>query len=189
MEIMKSFKLLIALFAVFFFNSCSEDDSTSPVDAESLLGTWTVISLNADSNVNTNLLQVPIQTSTTSVGENFNYDVTFTETEYTVVGGYDLITTGTINGIPTDFDPVSITDVSETGTYALNGNDITIDGNLYEFEADGISLSETSEQQVAQIAFNSNNELVMTQNVEETVNQDGIEFVVKIKAVSVWRKK
>lgn len=189
MNSMKPFKLLLAVFTLIFFNSCSEDDSTTPVDSESLLGTWTVISLNADSDVNTNLLQIPIQTSTTTVGENINYDVTFTETEYTVMGGYDLITTGTINGISSDFDPVSITDISETGTYTLSGNNITIDGNLYEFEADGISLSETSEQQVAQIVFNSNGELVMTQNVEETVSQDGTDFEVKIKAVSVWRKK
>ena len=186
---MKILKVFLALTVLIFFNACSDDDGTTPVDSESLVGTWEAISLNVDSEINTTVLQIPIQTQTTTVGENIDYEVTFTETEYTAVGGYDLTTTGTINGVPSDFDPVSITGISETGTYSINGNQITIDGNLYEFEADGISLSEPSEQQVAQIALNSNGDLVITQNIEQTVTQDGVDFEVAVDAVSIWRKK
>ena len=185
---MKILKVFLALTILIISNACSDDDTT-PVDSESLIGTWEAISMNVDSDINTTVLQIPIQTQTSSVGENIDYEVTFTETDFTVIGGYDLITTGTINGVPSDFDPVTISGINETGTYSLDGNKITIEGNLYEFEADGISLSEPSEQQVAQITLNSNGDLVMTQNIEQSVTQDGVDFEVIIDAVFVWRKK
>ncbi|MEM9143294.1 MAG: hypothetical protein AAGA86_09920 [Bacteroidota bacterium] len=94
--------------------SCdNEDDTTTPLDAESLIGEWTLISLEADIDLETNVFQlVPINSSTTSVGENFDYDLTLTETEYHVEGGYDLVTTATLNGESIGEDRQTISDTS-----------------------------------------------------------------------------
>ena len=186
---MKILKLFLSFALVALFISCSEDDGTEPVDATSLVGTWSAISLDADIDFNGEFSGIPLESSTNTVGENFDYTLTLTETEYTVVGGYDLVTTGTVNGEPLEAETTSITGIDETGTYALDGNTITINGNVFDFEANGVSLSEASSEQTAQVSFNSDGDLVLTERGEQTLNVEGISFTVEIDAVSVWRRQ
>lgn len=187
MKILKPF-LLFAFVAL--LTSCSDDDDNNePVDIDSLIGTWAVTSLDADIDLSGDFANIPITSSTNTVGDNFDYTVTFTETEYTVTGGYDLITTGTVNGEPLDSEPTSISGINETGTYSLDGNTITIDGNIYDFEANGVSLSETSPEQTIEISFNSDGDLVMRERGEQSITEEGITFTVDIDAVSIWRRQ
>nr|WP_299342091.1 hypothetical protein [Allomuricauda sp.] len=186
---MKIFKPFLLFAFVALIASCSDDDSTEPIDAETLIGSWTAISLDADIDLNGDFAGIPVVSSTNTVGENLDYNVTFTETEYTVTGGYDLVTTGTVNGEPLDAEPTSISGINETGTYSLDGNTLTIDGNIYDFDANGVSLSEVSAEQIVEVSINSNGELVMRERGEQTLTVEGINFTVDIDAVSVWRRQ
>lgn len=186
---MKILKPILLFAFVALLASCSDDDSTEPVDPTSLIGTWTAISLDADIDLNGDFGGIPIESSTNTVGENFDYTLTLTETEYTVIGGYDLVTTGTVNGEPLEAEPTSITGIDETGTYSLDGNTITINGNVFDFEANGVSLSEASSEQTAEISFNSDGDMVLTERGEQMLTVEGISFTVNIDAVSVWRRQ
>ncbi|UII76313.1 hypothetical protein LV716_00535 [Flagellimonas sp. HMM57] len=185
---MKYLKLFFLSTLLISFISCSDDDETPQIDSDSLLGTWTMISLDADTDLDGNFSIIDIESSTNTVGENFDYDLTFTETGYTVEGSYDLVTTGTTNGQPIN-DTTSITDVSESGTYTLDGNTITVDGDLYEYDINEVDLSGVLTDQSAKVSLNSNGQLVIDQIIDQNVNEEGIMFTVKIDATTIWRKK
>ncbi|MEM7486249.1 MAG: hypothetical protein AAF348_13660 [Bacteroidota bacterium] len=186
---MKYFKLFFLSTLLISFLSCSDDDEdTPPIDTTSLIGTWTAVSLDADIDLNGSFSIIDIESSTNTVGENFDYELTFTETGYTVTGSYDLVTTGTVNDEPFT-DTTSITDVSETGTYSLDGNTITVNGGLYELGVDEVDLSDILAEQTGEISFNSNGELVVRQNIDQTVNEQGIALATKIDATTVWKRK
>ncbi|MDC6367007.1 MULTISPECIES: hypothetical protein [Flavobacteriaceae] len=186
---MNSIKAILLSTAVtLLFISCNKDEDTTPVDNESLIGSWSLISLEADIDLETNFSGLPIESSTKSVGENFDYTLTFTETTYAVEGGYDLVTTGTVNGVPIDSDTQSISGISETGTYEFSNSSITIDGQLYEFELNEIDTSGISLDQSMDVAFNGDGNLVITQNQEATITEDGIDFTYNVDAVMILTK-
>ncbi|MEX0315606.1 MAG: hypothetical protein AB3N18_15625 [Allomuricauda sp.] len=186
---MNSVKTFLSLaVTLLLFLSCSKDEDTTPVDSESLIGTWSLISLNADVDLETNFSGLPLKSSTKSVGENFDYTLTFTETTYAVEGGYDLVTTGTVNGVPIDSDTQSISGLSETGTYEFSDGSITVDGQLYEFELNEVDTSAISLDQSMDVVFNGDGDLVITQKQDATITQDGIELTYSVDAKMVLTK-
>ncbi|SNY99466.1 hypothetical protein [Flagellimonas pacifica] len=185
---MKSLKLFFAAVTILFI-SCDKDDDTTPVDSKSLIGSWSLISLQADIDLETDFSGIPIKSSTKSVGENFDYTLTFTETTYAVEGSYDLVTTGTVNGVVIDEDTQSISEISESGTYEFSDSSIKIDGQLYEFEINEIDTSGLSLDQNIDVAFNNDGDLVMTQKQEATITQDGVSVSYTINATTIFKRK
>ena len=187
---MKTIKLLFTSILLALFISCeSDDDTNTPVDQDSLIGTWEMISLNVDTDFSGNLLEVPITSSTTSVGENFDYVLTFTETTYNASGSYDIVTTGTVNGVPLDEERETITDANESGTYEFVDGELIIDGALVDVE------DVTSELEGAEIdpnfeaTLNSNGELVIEQRGEISVDVEGVPLDIEYDSRVVFRKQ
>ena len=160
---MKIFKLLSITAAFIFFVSCSSDDDQgpSPIDQDSLIGTWEMISLNVDTDFSGNIAGIPVTSSTTSVGENFNYTITFTETTYSSSGTYDIVTTGTVNGVPLDEERETITDLEESGTYEFVDGELVVDGSLVDTEDLGSELEGVEIDPSFEASLNSNGELVI----------------------------
>ncbi|WP_350287012.1 hypothetical protein [uncultured Croceitalea sp.] len=180
---MKILKLLIALCLIVSITSCSKDDNgTTPADAQSIIGTWSLNMLQADIDLSGTFNSIPFQGTARSVGENFDYTITFTETNYTSQGSYDIVTTGTVNGIPLDEDRQTIVEEASTNTYSFNNGSIEFDANAFEFESQDISFSDPSDLQEYDVAFDSNGNLIMTQVIETTVEQDGIPITTSVDA-------
>lgn len=180
---MKIFKVFIIVVLCLSITSCDKDDeTTSPVDAQSLIGSWSMTAFEADVDLSSSFEGLPINSSTNSVGENFDYTLIFTETTYTVEGSYDIVTTGTVNGIPIDTDRQTITDISETGTYSFDDGIIEFDGNAFDFESNDIEFSEFSGDQELSVSFDSNGNLVMTQVLETTIEEQGVAVSTAIDA-------
>lgn len=180
---MKTLKAFIILSLCLSVISCDKDnETTTPADAQSIIGSWSLSALEADVDLSSSFEGLPINSSTNSVGENFDYTVVFTESTYTVEGSYDIVTTGTINGIPIDTDRQTITDISETGTYNFNDGTIEFDGNVFDFESNDVEFSEFSGDQELSVSFDSNGNLVMTQILETTIEEQGIEVTTAIDA-------
>ena len=168
------------------FTSCdSDDDETTTADEQSIIGTWSMIEFEADSEITTDVAgQTLTIADVTSVGENFDYTVVFTENTYAVGGSYDIVTTGTGTG-ETIEDTQSITGIDETGTYTLNTEEGTIlfDGNLFDFEANGMEFSEDQE---LNITFDNSGNLVLTQVVETIIEEQGLELSATVDARAVF---
>ena len=187
---MKILKLLSLSILLTLFISCSSDDdeNTMPVDQDSLIGTWEMISLRVDTNFSGTVLEVPITSSTNSVGENFDYTLTFTETTYSASGSYDIVTTGTVNGIPLDEERETIADASESGTYEFVDGELVIDGAVIDLddidELEGAEFDPNFEA-----SLNSNGELVIEQSGEVSIDVEGTPLNVEYDSRVVFRKQ
>jgi hypothetical protein len=188
---MKIFKLTTVLIAFTLFLSCSNDDgeTSTPVDQDSLVGTWEMISLNADVDFSGELAGLPVTSSTSSVGENFDYTITFTETTYSSSGSYDIVTTGTLNGIPLDEERETISDANERGTYELVDGELIIDGDLVDLEEANSELEGVEFDPNFEVTFNSNGELVIEQSDAITVEAEGTPINIEYDSRIVLRKQ
>ncbi|MFS4456897.1 hypothetical protein [Maribacter sp. 2304DJ31-5] len=184
---MKSLRIFTLFLAVLFLSCDKEDEDTTPIDAQSLIGKWAVTSFIVDINIDGEIAEIPLNSSTKSVGENFDYILTLTETTYTVEGSYDIVTTGKINGVPFDADTQTIDRVSETGTYSFSEDSITFDGVLFEFDANDVEFSEFSEDQALKASFNTDGELVFIQNVATDIAESpintSVDSTIKLKRI------
>lgn len=183
---MKSLKFIFAITATLFFISCdNEEDDTTPVTSETIIGSWSTTALEADILIEGDINGIPFVSDTRSIGENFDYVLTFTETEYTAVGGYDLVTTGTLNGETITTDTTSIRDISETGTYSFDDGTITFDGQLFEFNGDDLEMS----NQTLDIAFNADGDLVITQEINIDMTEGVFPNETSINAAMVLERQ
>ena len=175
---MKILKPFFALFLFLSFVACdSDDEEITAVNAQSIIGSWSLDELEANADFTTQVEGIPFTGNVQSVGENFDFTLIFTETTYSVEGSYDLVTTGTVNGLPIDTDRQSITDISETGTYTLNDDGtIEFDGTVFDLGSVDTEITEVLDDQVLTVAFDDNGNLVLTQNIETTVEEQGIEL-------------
>ena len=186
---MKILKLLILTLSLTFFVSCSDDDeNTTPVDQETLIGTWEMIALNVNTDIRGTFGEVPITSSTSSGGENFDYTIVFTETTYTATGSYDVVTTGTVNGIPLDEERETVMDANERGTYEFVDGELVIDGELIDIEEANSELEGVELDSNFEVSLNSNGELVVEQNGEVAILVEGSPLDVEYDSRIVFRK-
>jgi len=136
--------------------------------------------LEVDVDLSTSFDGIPIRSNTQSVAENIDFIITFTETTYTAEGRYDLVTTGELNGVPIDTERESFTNISETGTYTLNDDGtIEFDGEVFDLEAtDDLEFSEFSVDQELNISFDANGNLVLTQDIDTTIEEEGVDLSI-----------
>ena len=187
---MKIFKFLSVLITFTFIISCSDDDeNTSPVDQDSLIGTWEMISLDVDTDFSGDLLGTPVTSSTSSIGENFDYTLTFTETTYSASGSYDIVTSGTLNGIPLDEERETVTDANESGTYEFVDGELVIDGALVDLEEVNSELEGVEIDPSFETSFSSNGELVIEQSGEITIDAEGTPLDIVYDSRIVFRKQ
>ncbi|MEN1784288.1 MAG: hypothetical protein AAGF77_04030 [Bacteroidota bacterium] len=183
---MNVFKLFTTLIFVCLFTACSEDENDNEtIDIpDTLVGTWNLIAIDADTDISGTLADFEYDGAFESVGENLNYTVVFTETTYTVQGSYDIVTTGTLNGLPIDPSRDSTTDVLETGTYTYNDDGLTIDGQFYDLGNEDLP----EDLQIGQefdITFNSNGNMVMSELFTSSMTEL-IPLDIEVDAQLVW---
>ena len=187
---MKMYRVIPILFSLVFFVSCSDDDSdTTPVDQDTLIGTWEMISLNVDTDISGTFAEVPVTSTTSSVGENFDYTIVFTETTYSATGSYDVVTTGSVNGVPLDEERETVTDANERGTYEFVDGELVIDGELIDIEEANSELEGAELDSNFEVTLNSNGELVVEQNGEVSIEVEGSPLDVEYDSRIVFRKQ
>lgn len=187
---MKMYRVIPFLCAFILFISCSDDDSdTTPIDQDTLIGTWEMISLNVNTDISGTFAEVPITSSTSSVGENFDYTIVFTETTYSATGSYDIVTTGTVNGVPLDEERETITDANERGTYEFVDGELVINGELIDLEDANSELEGAELDPNFEVALNSNGELVVEQSGDVSIEVEGSPLDVEYDSRIVFRKQ
>ncbi len=185
---LKLAKLFFTLSLLIFINACANDDDVS-TDPESLIGTWSAISFNADIESSTMVEEEDFLISTIALGSNFDYNVTFTESAFTTSGGYDMTTSGSFNGDIISESTDSYSNVSGSGTYTADNSSLTIGGSFFAFEFNGMNLDSQGSTQTVSYEINSNNELVITQNETMETTTSGVTSTTTIVSSSTWEKQ
>ena len=96
------------------------------------------------------------------------------------------------NGKNIEGEPYTLEDVTGTGNYSINGNEMTIDGAFFEFTFDGMDSSAFEEEQTVTFQITDNGQtLTFTQNdtTTETDALTGATVTSTQASTSVWQRQ
>ncbi len=108
---------------------------------------------------------------------------------YTTNGGYDLNITSSFDGM-SQTAIENFSNVSGSGNYTTDGDQITVRGSFFDFEVSGVDISEFQEEATATYEINSDGQLRFTQDetLSPVVSPD-VTSTSSIRSVSVWERK
>ena len=108
-------RILSALTIITLMVSCSNEDSIE--NTQGILGEWTAIEFKSNITSEVGSGNDITRTEANITGLNFDYDLTFTESDWSAIGGYDTeIRTQSHLGQDETITE-TLTDVTERGTY------------------------------------------------------------------------
>ncbi|GGG20817.1 hypothetical protein GCM10011344_21950 [Dokdonia pacifica] len=182
-------KLCIALLVITSFVGCSSDDDSNNDTSASLVGTWTVTSLEYEGATSFELLGEPINTSFDGVGQNLDLEIEFTESpnEYRSSGSYDVVVNFDVNGM-TETETSSVDNFEGEGTWERNGNILSVDGSIVDVDID-FPLTEDMTMNDVTILELTETTLRLGQDVSEEVTQEGITVSVNLTSEIVLTRQ
>ncbi len=172
---MKYLKLLFLFVVPFSIISCSDDDEADqPIDATTLIGTWDMTSLASVLALTTTLEGSEVTIGGISTGENIDFTITFTETEYTVNGTYDVVTVGTLNGEDVSTETESLEFMNESGSYTLNNNTIEFQNGVLTEDNTDFEIDDPGLEQLTVSITNNGQNLTLSQDVDTVTEEEGV---------------
>jgi len=171
MKITKLF--LIAISALLF--SCGSDDEAPLPTAEGMIGTWDVTDIDYSGTTTTSYMGQSIKARFTGHGKEIDYTTTFSSSPNTVVseGSYLIELTTTIGG------------ESETETYEFD--EALMDGT-WELDGRKVIITNDGQEQEGTITKQSETELEVRVDLEQSMTDSGITVKTKVKAVYKFEK-
>ncbi|MEO1518326.1 MAG: hypothetical protein AAFV95_25130 [Bacteroidota bacterium] len=170
----KSIFFLSLLLAI---GACSKDDATS----DDIKGVWKAISFEATASSTFQGTGSTSRINSTTV----NYTVNFGDSDWTTNGGYTYTTSTTVTGFPASNSTETVSDVEGSGTYSIDGNEMTLNGSFFEFDFNGMTFNTTSGPQTANFEINSNGQLIISQ--DETMTSQGVS--TNVTSRSIWERE
>ncbi|WP_299336170.1 hypothetical protein [uncultured Psychroserpens sp.] len=196
---MKKISYLLCLFVLLSAFTCENEplegdfvnediDNPGGGGDVTLVGTWALVDFTADINTQTSFGGIDFVVDFLTEATDSDYILEFTETSYTVNGDYELTSSTTVNGETTSYTD-SYTDVSGSGVYSTDGNEMTVDGSFFELDVDGVEMEVLQGEQTATYELSADGQtLTFSQNDVETQNEGGAETTTIIVSESVWQK-
>lgn len=195
---MKKFTYLFCLFILCSAFTCEnepldgdfvlEDNNPDNQANGSLVGTWTLVSMEADIATSTVFQGIDFSVAFTAEVTDSDYTLVFAEDSYTVSGDYEMTITSTFDGVTETYTD-SYTNVTGGGNYSTNGNVMTVDGQFFEFDFEGAPTDVASGEQTAEFQLSNNGQtLTFFQDETITENEAGFEATVTTVSTSVWQK-
>ncbi|RSK38225.1 hypothetical protein [Mangrovimonas spongiae] len=160
--------------------------SANPAD---LIGDWEIVSFEATTANEIDMMGQVFSTGFEVEGVEMDYIVTFTESTFETNGNYNMELTVLMDGQPTQTMSQTYTDVTGFGTYTTDGNTMTTDGTFFDFNFDGVDMSEFGGPQTAQYSFsNGGQTLTMTQDTQEVETNNGAETITIVNSTTVLNR-
>ena len=184
---MRSFFFLFLLSLTISFAACGGSEDEMP-PANEVVGTWEAIFFEAETETSTDFNGMMTNTTAQITSSNLNYEATFNATTFTTMGDYDLTTTTTVPPNPPFVSMSSLTDIEGSGSYSIDGNQMTISGSFFAIEINGSPVDTGGEEQVVTYEINADGELVFTQDQEFVTTQPGVTTTSVIRSTSIWRR-
>lgn len=156
-----------------------------------ILGEWNLVEFDVETSTTANLNGTEVSSDVQIFSTSADYTVNFTESTFTTNGGYSYSSLVIVNGTEIPNDPVTLTNVSGNGTYGVNGNEMTVNGQFFEFSLDGVDSSVFGEEQTLQFQISADGEtLTFLQNETQIANDPttGAETTSVIEGFSVWTR-
>jgi len=190
---MKKLAALLCLFTLFFAFTCENE----PLDFEpetgetdvALLGEWNLSEFDVEVNTSTDFQGQQIASEVEIFSTTVNYALNFTENNFSTNGGYSYVAEVTTNGIQVPAEPYTIDNVSGSGSYSVNGNEMTVDGSFFEFTFEGMDFSQFQGEQTVAFQISDNGQtLTFSQNetMTETDAATGTTTTSVTVSTSVW---
>lgn len=153
-----------------------------------LIGSWTLIDMNADIVSETEFNGVNFTSEFSVEITDSDYVLTFTASDYTVEGDYTVDISTTVNGDTTSSTD-SYTNVQGFGTYVTNGNIMTVDGTFVEFDFEDMPMEvDQGEQSVEYMLSADGQTLTFDQDDVQTSNEGGVNVSNSTISTSVWQR-
>lgn len=170
-----------------FLISCGDDEDMTTADSD-LDGTWVAQTLTADVNSTTVIVGgLTVNTDVDLEGKNLDYTLVLDNGAFTTTGSYDIelnVESQGINTTQTD----TYTDVSGGGSYTISGDQISVNGQFFDLEFNGMPLMISGEEQSATYVINGNT-LTISQDETSVSNSDGVSSTTETVSVSTWTKQ
>lgn len=181
-------RVLAAVAIISLMISCSSEDSIETT--EGILGEWTAVAFNATITSEVGSDNDITRTETDITGLNFDYDLTFTESDWSATGGYDTeIRTQSHLG-PSETITETLTDVAERGTYIETTDRVTFFGRLFDYDMTGLGFTSISNnEQSSDYTINEDGSLLFIQNQSNTTSINGISIVTTMNNTSTWVRR
>ncbi len=192
---MKKLLALLCLSTLFFAFTCENepldfDPETGGTDA-ALLGEWNLSGFEVSLNTSTDFQGVEITSDLEVYSTTEDYTLNFAANSYTTNGSYSYIAEITANGIVIPAEPYTLDNVSGSGNYSVNGNEITVDGSFFEFTFEGMDFSELDGEQTATFEISDNGQTLTFSQNETTTETDATTGAVVTStqvSTSVWTR-
>ncbi|OSY89420.1 hypothetical protein WH52_01945 [Tenacibaculum holothuriorum] len=175
-------KLFYLLFVAVLAVSCSnnENEVFTPIDIPEadLVGTWDVTAFNSDGEIAGSAAGQTIAGSYNSYGKNFDFKYVFTDSpkKVTASGSFTTVATVKVNGqSQTTEQPTSLVEGLGNGDWKEDNGVITITSN-------GVSDK-------AYVKSYENGVLVLKIDLNQSVDQQGVDFKIKGDLFITLKKK
>lgn len=195
---MKKIAYLFCLFILCSAFTCENeplegDFVTEEVDPDnvangSVVGTWTLVSMEADITTTTSFQGIDFSGVFNAEVTDSDYTLVFEASTYSVSGDYEMTITSTFEGVSESYTD-SYTNVTGGGNYSTNGNIMTVNGQFFDFELEGAPTDLESGEQTAEFQLSNDGQtLTFFQDETITQNEAGFEATVGTVSTSVWQK-
>ena len=185
----KLLNLFFILTVVFQISCSSDDDGTaSETDAE-LAGEWEMISYNYVGSTSAESFGIPIKIDYT--GEATEIDVSITIDEdpniMTAMGSYTIKLTTNVGG-QSSTQSYPFEDIATTSTFEREGDELIVETSLFN-SSQGLELGTEVLEAPLVIEELTEDSLILTSKVQQTVEQEGVEFTVKLDIEQEYIRK
>lgn len=193
---MKKLLSLFCLFTLLTAFTCENEPLDSDVDLETgdtnidLIGTWDLVEFSTTLGNEMDFAGQIITSDLDVYSTETNYILEFTANTFTTNGNYSYNASVIVDGVEFSNEPYTLDNVSGSGSYSTNGNEMTVDGQFFEFSFEGEMDSSALEgEQTATFELSEDGQtLTFTQN-EIVVTDDaatGTTVTSNVQGSSVW---
>lgn len=177
-------KSLFVLILVVCISAC-ESGGESPTSG--LEGTWSVQEFTAEVAVVISVGGIEINSTSSIVGSDLDYNLTFTETGFTTSGSYTVTNDYDLAGFMQTLTS-TLSNVSGSGTYTSTNTELTLSNSFFNIEVNGMPLEGSGEAQTIAYEINSNGELIFSQSETITTTDSGATSTATTEAFSRWTR-
>lgn len=172
--------VLLVVFGLTVLNSCSDDNNDSDSDTGGeLLGVWDMVEFDYSGTSVTDFMGQDFTTTYDGVGTNINATMEMTENPNNLMfsGSYDVDLTFNFAG-QTQTQTYPLEDVESLSTWTRSGNVLTIDGDFATVEGTDLGEVEAQDYIIEELTDNT---LILTSEITQVVNNQGVDATVSIE--------
>ena len=196
---MKKLLSLLCLFTLLTAFTCEDEAIDSDIDLETgdtnldLVGLWDLQDFSTSLGNEMQFANQTIVSDLEVYSTEANYTLEFTTNTFNTNGNYSYNATVVLDGIEFSSEPYTLDNVTGSGSYSTSGNEMTLDGQFFEFSFEGEMDSSALEgEQTATFELSEDGQtLTFTQN-EVIVTEDaatGTVVTSNVQGSSVWGRQ